>query len=431
MKITVPKYPDSLSRVCTRWRQIAMDVPTLWSHIDLVTFSSRSQGFEARAKAFAARAGSSLLDVHVYEPAVYDILSTETAEEFLTTIAWQIRSLEFLRPEDSELDDQSVIGLCFEICEPGTLTELTLLDYSSRTPTSIGGYENPNDIASALRLHLSQEELDDLLLQITGVRLDGIYFPWTNQIYQGLVELRLDSTCTSIHGTAVLISESELVNILLSSPRLRILYFGLVVQDTLPEDSVTPPVLLEYLEVLSLTLRVHALPGTFLRLLSPGSKPLHLSLIFSPYTDDALPLCASKVRDFFIRSNVSKLHINGVKSGTYQILGELACQSPNLRGLATTKVGSHPTRNPTSNHDARAAPSACLYLDTLYLIRSSIKLDTLKQLLRQYSVKRLVIWNCGGSTRPSDQLLQIKLSRLCPAVRCIDRKEPNPIEDWD
>lgn len=63
------KPPESLSHVCSRWRQIALGSHQLWTHIDVIPFHSPSkfEGFLARGETFAARAGSLPLHIHMFE----------------------------------------------------------------------------------------------------------------------------------------------------------------------------------------------------------------------------------------------------------------------------------------------------------------------------------------------------------------------------
>lgn len=426
-KITLPKYPDFLSRVCTRWRQIVMDTPTLWSHIDLVPFSSRSQGFEARAKAFITRAGNSLLDIHVYEPAFYEDFGTESMLEFLVSIAPRIRSLEFVIPDTSEALDESVIECCFENCTPGTFTELSITDNGSTAPNFLEAADDPDDVSDSLWLNIPPDYLEELLLPVTVLRLDGVFLPWQHKLYHELVELRLTST-----REPTLISEHELVGILLLSPRLRILYFGLTIISALPEDSHMFPVRLNDLEVLDLTSLEYSQLGTFLRLLSPGSRSLRLS--FDPYVVDDLPLCEDSVKDFFARSNVRELHLSDFSRGTYQRAGELISPISNLRVLAMIGVYSFPSPHSTPNSDNHTTPAARSPLDVLYMIRGRVDLDELETFIKQYPVNTLVFWNCkvfDGRNIQSDCELQTKFSKLCHSVRCIGKDAPNPIENWD
>ncbi|KAH7325159.1 hypothetical protein B0J17DRAFT_682403 [Rhizoctonia solani] len=62
---TFIKDPVILSHVCSHWRHIAINWGNLWSHIDLIPqqflFTRRS----TRAKTYLARAGQSLLDIHI------------------------------------------------------------------------------------------------------------------------------------------------------------------------------------------------------------------------------------------------------------------------------------------------------------------------------------------------------------------------------
>lgn len=427
-RISLPKYSEILSRVCTRWRHIAMGSPTLWSHIDFVPFSSRGQGFEARAEACVARAGDALLDIHIYDREVDEDFNMNKMLNLLTTAAPRIRSLEFFISAASEGPDRSLIGCCFGNCIPGTFTELAISDRSSTTIAFIRAADDPGAV-NDLWLNVPLGNLEDLLLPVTVLRLDGIYLPWTYQVYQGLVELRL--TCT--RKSAAEISEEDLVTILLLSPGLRILYFGLILKTPRSGDFPMSPVRLDDLEALSWTSIRHHQLGTFLRLLSPGSKSLRLS--FEPHVVRNQVECGDEIKDFFTRSNVVELYITNIAHGTYQMIGQLIEPIPNLRVLVINGAPFYPHHFKfTGNVYNRSAIPACAPLDMLYVTRARVELNKLEPFLRQYPANSLTFWDCvvsDGGNLQSGREIQTAFSRVCPAVRCISKDEPNPVKSWD
>lgn len=428
-KITLPKYPDFLSYVCTRWRQLVVHSPTLWSHIDLVPFSPLSRGFETRAEVCVTRANNLLLDLHVYEPAFCEQIDIDKMLDLLVALAPRVKSLELAIPDASEVLDKSVIECCFGNCSPGTFTRLILTDHGSNAPTFLWASDDPDDLDEGW-LDIPSEKIDNLLLPVTDLLLDGIYLPWTHQAYHGLVELRLTSTRKPVAS----ITESELVNILSLSPRLKILHFGLTITAPLPKGSSIPPVRLDDLEILNLTSPRYAQLSTLLRLLAPGSNPLRVSL--EPYSLDSPPLHMGEVKDFFARSNVAELHIRRFprEEDLRPGVNELIDPNPNLRILAMSDAYWKRRATPIIGLDNQQPTTPRRHLDALYIINSRIELDELERVITQYPVKMLVFWGCRvyeGRVIQSSHELQTKLSRLCSDIRCIPWTEDNPTEGWD
>ncbi|KAH7332635.1 hypothetical protein B0J17DRAFT_632269 [Rhizoctonia solani] len=122
----------------------------------------------------------------------------------------------------------------------------------------------------------------------------GIFPSWSGTAYHGLVDLRLRSTPCWSH-----IEEAELISILKSIPRLRILHFGLEVWNPVPDA--------EQLQVVkpfsSNNNGVHS--NSVLPLLAPGPKPLRLSLGGAFKLDDALN---AELDGFFVRSRVTNFY---------------------------------------------------------------------------------------------------------------------------
>lgn len=110
----------------------------------------------------------------------------------------------------------------------------------------------------------------------------GIYPHWTSQAYVGLFDLRLANS-------AMTITESQLVNILTSSPRLRVLCFSPQITDPLPAGSQIVPLRLDNLEVLNLQLMAYEQRDILLRWLAPGPNPLQLCLQAYPRLTESMP----------------------------------------------------------------------------------------------------------------------------------------------
>ncbi|KAG8680174.1 hypothetical protein FRC11_002850, partial [Ceratobasidium sp. 423] len=258
----VPAYPDTLMHVCSRWRYVGMNSPTLWSHIDLLTNKALplEQWVIRRAEAHTKRAGQLPLDVHFpIFPGQADSIVTEGLSRLLSesNIATRARSLDvgFKREPSSNDSILRPLSKLFENCRPGTLTRLNMYSNTVRVGgLFIDGKEKSERSSEppALPLGIPEEHLESVLSGVTSLKLRLIYFPWASPVYHGLLELRLTGYQDSIS-----ITESQFANILGASPRLRILEFGLHIRRESPKDTLAVPIQLADLEALNLSMSLH------------------------------------------------------------------------------------------------------------------------------------------------------------------------------
>lgn len=430
-KVILPNYPEFLSHVCTRWRQIVRDSPSLWSHIDIVPFNCLNQAFKTRAEASISRAGDSLLDIHLYEPELYNNFDHEGVIDFFAIAAPRMRSLELVAPDISNWVDDSVLDFCFGNCTVGTFTELTIASSSAGDSIFIEATYDPDFLSTNVWLNVPPEDLEALLAPVIVLRLDGVFLPWCHPVYRGLVELRLVTT----RKRPTQITELEVVNILRSSPNLRVLQFGLKITDLL-DDSPLFPVHLSDLEILDSTPMQRDQLGTFLRLLAPGPKPLQFS--FSPHiprNGSSVPPHEDKIEGFLTRSNVTRIHVKGLPNPPDINLSSLLSPLPGLRVLAldSFQIGRRPHSTPDPRELKQFSPHP-RPLDALYVIDSLINLDDLEEVIKHHQVRKVVFWRCGLTHDDewlSDyELVKKKLSVSCPFIECLGKEEPNPIEHW-
>lgn len=434
-------YPDILSHVCSRWRQVAIGSCKLWSHIDFPILPAFRKGRLARAEAFAARAGQLLLHVHIY-----DTMTSQgyphpnpipALVSFLNSVAPKTRSLELGTKYAFRDYYLPILESCFANGVAGSLTQLTISEYTlyaidKRTHGFLEAAGSTTNSRS-LRLNVSHESLEDMWLPITVLRLSGLYPPWTSKIYHGLVELHLFSWKFS---GAFIITESELVGILISSPQLRVLRFGLGIKDPVASNTPVLPVHLNDLEILNLKVIPAERLGIVLRWLAPGSKPLRL--ILGAFHDVELPFTHhlnTEVEEFISRSNVTKICVDG--KGTYPWAAELLRLSsyPSLQVLALDNYLNSQSPGQVSHPDDQDSPALHPRLDRLYLLRQTVEFDQLEQMIRRYQVHELLV--CNLKVFRSQQLisdeeeLKRNLSHVCPTVRILTKDELIQSKDWD
>ncbi|KDN46068.1 hypothetical protein RSAG8_04575, partial [Rhizoctonia solani AG-8 WAC10335] len=187
--------PLIMSHVCSRWRQIAIHTPILWSHIDLQPDLDKADVPRAiaRLEAFVERSGQTLLDIHILDPPPVNFdpfdVSRDESESYLQPL------IEFIAPHtkcltlesSSGLDDgnhpRATLAAFFAKCVPGTLKTLTIEIPASRPSYSPwGSYLSAHDRAT---LGLPMENLESLLHSITTLRLCGYYPRADSKAYHG------------------------------------------------------------------------------------------------------------------------------------------------------------------------------------------------------------------------------------------------------
>ncbi|CAE6482127.1 unnamed protein product [Rhizoctonia solani] len=317
--IKYPLYPDSLAHVCSYWRRVAITHPSLWTHIDIVLDHSLNPELFSRAKTYVIRAGQLPLEIHISDPGSeretdrgfaiendsltdgdplhdpsYDWPDLHDFKIFTSdTVA--IKSLEL----DLTIDHRhreiyySVLEYFFARCKPGFLAQYIVRCVGGESVESrpfIEPADRPHSLDGAL-LAVSSEHLEELWLHIPIVRVNGLCPHWTSKAYHGLVELYID---VGVPG----ISETQLIGVLKSSPKLQVLHLKTPVIEDLDEVDT---VFLEDLRDLNILSAVDAgYSANFLPWIHPGTAPLQLSFS-GPARGEA--------SDFFGRVNVTRFYL--------------------------------------------------------------------------------------------------------------------------
>ncbi|KAB5588250.1 F-box-like domain containing protein [Ceratobasidium theobromae] len=426
-------YPELLSHVCSHWRQLSISLCPLWSHIDLPPIKQLTQfvnGFVnknllARAKVFVARAGSTQLDVHLFQPdgrCESDIDFTD----LYSLVAPHMRSLDL----KANICSHYILALQHFLANssPGLLKELSIRDRA----TPAHSYIEPREVHFDLNhwsLDMPQQALDEVLLPINVLRLNGIFFRPESQAYQGLVEL-------VIRPQAKLprITESRLIQILESSPRLHTLCIGVLIEDI---DLLDPPrsvVTLNELEVLNLIQMRNHKPECLLRLIAPGPKPLRLML---GVRDNLMNLLRHEwLQGFFARSNVTELLVRGKDTSLelYKLLEYL----PSLRIVSLSSFVLKGTRTPSDTYEQCIQRSQ---LEALYLLQCEIDPNHFLWMAEVNRTRPIVlkIWNClwydTDDCMCGDDSLQKELSVIFPIKKnnppCSSVSQDGTLFIWD
>ncbi|KAG8727892.1 hypothetical protein FRC11_012246 [Ceratobasidium sp. 423] len=458
--IEYPLYPDALAHVCSFWRRVAIGSPSLWTHIDIALDDPLNPGLFARAKVYATRTGQLPLEIHISDPGsererghVRDVLEGNRArsnphkpsEEWDDWHGFKILPSETIPIKSLEMDlhicgrygeiYDSVLEYFFAHCKPGVLTKYNVrcnagwIEYRP----FIEPAETPHSREGAL-LAIPIHRLDEVWLHISSIRVNALCPHWETKAYHGLVELYIDEGIPEI-------SESQLFNILRSSPKLQVFHLKPFLDEPTEDEELenVGRIYLEDLRELNLMIRggeEGTCASRILRQIAPGSKPLQLSLAAVP-TEDLVDFCS--------RANVTRFYIwcsrrLGPALGQCRRLETLVL---NERDLCTQDL----TALIDVDDDGDGLPSvpvtpSTTQIDTLYLLSySKFVFEQIQAVVEKYSIQRLVIY-CGKLSYHTDKgmivsentrNIRAKLSTItaCPTIEYSHRSFCNDYEEGE
>ncbi|CAE6380817.1 unnamed protein product [Rhizoctonia solani] len=434
--------PVVFASVCVQWRTLMFQFPTFWSRIDLVHGHRAGWNIIPRAKIWAECAGLCPLDIRV--AVVSCNLIEKGFVDFLNSIATRtLGSLSFILENASDVNEGTFFKLYFSNWAPGTLKKLIIekTKHSGRYSRLIKSSNSvqQHDSESYLFVDLPDDLLEALWRPVTVLRLHGIYIDWGSQAYHGLTELSLLPSRETHESPTTSIRESQFKMILMSSPGLRVLRFGLAVAPNigviLTQGEAIIPVQLNDLELLDLDFdrRTETSLKYILRWVAPGPKPLILLL---PRSYGAIPgsdLVAHNrpdIQSFLVRAKVTELCMY-IRDPALDWLFSL---TPHLRTLAVWLSSSLVTSH---NETQENIDSSYGTIDKIYVLASTLKLNTFCQWLSRCPPTRaLVYWRCvflddeGKRTYQADEFIkQQKTPTVCSHIENIT-DEPCPIGGW-
>ncbi|CAE6472548.1 unnamed protein product [Rhizoctonia solani] len=447
LTIKYPQYPDCLSHICSSWRRIAMNSPVLWSHIDIALDHSLNPNLFKRANAYARRVGLYPVSIHianaksireqerhslrqtVTDPVLYEAWGDwEDLQEFkFLTELTRIKSLEIdLCLLDGLRDCHfSMLEYFLARCEPGTFTQYTTrVSATTRLPPAGGSFIEPANAPRTIKgalLCLPSRHFESIWLGTSSIRINGLCPHWTSKAYHGLVELYLDLGMPKI-------TEAQLVNMLKSSPELRILHINADITHPSPYGASITPIFLNELEQLTVIQlwpddpnNKLQDPSNFVRWIAPGQKPFKLTS-FGSTLEEFPRFCA--------RSSITQLHI---ETWVDNILCEIIRQCPALKILILSAFDFGdpelhlilPPVDAASGDSQRSTSTT--HIDHLYLLDfEELKFDDILATIQQYSVQSLTIWKGGLTYRTDEGMKTSKHAReiraklsVIPSNQCI------------
>ncbi|KAF8755646.1 F-box-like [Rhizoctonia solani] len=465
--VQLPKYPDTIAQVCSRWRRIAVACPSLWSHIDIVLSCPLSIGFHDRAKVHVTRAQPLPIDIYIIDPGIYreakksnnnssfeldfpgagppderkvwnELMRKNNPEnfEFISPeVMPRIRTLGLRVHYQCHAIHSRALEHCLTNCLPGGLRELNINVPYGRYFTPIflqpEAYSGPHGRNRTWPwLALSERQLEYAWASVVTLHLKGVYPFWNSAAYHGLTELRLPEG----HR----ISDSELVRFLGSSPQLRTICCNFRIRETYHNNTVFSPIALKELEVIDLMNMSDSSVETFLRWLNPGSKPLQLSLCCNPIS--------VVLKDFVSRSNVREIRVRP-PLWEDKILPLAWFYLPlQLRILGVDGWGVNPVDDwgpspMTPQHDQPVETQSPLDLDALYMLSCYFEdFSSFEEFVKKCAPQRLILWDCEISHSNTKSRIDLPLlrsaaggnfSQLCPSVECLTSSDSKPLSDWE
>ncbi|KAL5637283.1 hypothetical protein ACGC1H_001056 [Rhizoctonia solani] len=414
-----PPNLQTLMRTCDRWRQVIINSPFLWTHIDLkVECGYTTLPRVNYAKLCVKRVAQMPLDVHII-----DLSSSEPPEHsirtslvsFITSVAPRVRSFVFHL--NDLIPNVHSLAAFFDNCSPGILTSLQL------------GLERPQDrnlvlldaetgvYERVLSAHLSEERFEEIFQGVIALQLDFIHPTrrWTSSAYHGLVELRLTSWVSQV-------TESQFVGILKQSPGLRILECATSFDDPLEKGIPVDPIPLFDLEVINLGRNESPVVEDIVRWLGPGVKPLQLLLI-SPTSFEA---CLSA---FISRSNITRFYCR------QRELMRVMYFVHHLPDLKTLVLGYDWLGVRDKNIESKVAVKGKVSssLETLYV--TDLNCFNLKRLHKAFSLeslRRVVFYRCSPAERLEEIVLKIPVTtRSRIEFVIVPKDDPNPVGEWE
>ncbi|CAE6357475.1 unnamed protein product [Rhizoctonia solani] len=385
----------------------------------------------ARAKARMTRTGRLLLDVHI----IGSLLEVEELEQWFALAAPRTKSLTMIICDVYDTHE-SVLTAWFRHCSPGTFSHLTVWKEIASGPDDdlILDFRNP--------FSYNELEFEEVFRRLESLRLRQLYPYWTSPMFRGLTELHLASH--QLQPSQLLaIAASQLIGILQSSPKLRVLRLDLkVVEDQPNMEALCTPIRFDDLEVLDLSTESRQ-PDLeqlelLLPLIIPGTKPLQLTI---DELDEGHLILEEIVQAFFARSNVTRLKLvyddMSYKELDFELLSRLA---PQLRHFVLEQylweefssdiLESYPRFHERDN----SAPDS--RIEYLYLHRCVIELEWCSKLLRDlaHPPRVLVFWRCSflqNRERTFDnEEIRRAFEGVCHDARILKWDAPKPPDDW-
>ncbi|CAE6402513.1 hypothetical protein ACGC1H_000287 [Rhizoctonia solani] len=412
-----------LAQVCSQWRSVCLSCCSLWTQIDY--HPQGDVGLQPRlldqVKTYLYRAGQRPLRISVRLGDFPDEWYNSNSKILFKSCAARMQALELVvlpLQEDEPTISLSNIQLKFlqtllSSATSGVLTELitVVLHSGHRMGPQQHSHTQPF-------LNLTTKKSNVSLEHVGVLNLHGLFPSWKSTVYHNLVDLRLAPELDSPY----IITKAELVSILVMSPRLRTLHFGMKLVGSPMETSVESnshvPVNLVDLETLRIFCyshdfyNVHDKAERLLPLLAPGIKPLRVFLEGGSIAAFVKPITVEQTRAFFERSNVTELHARR------HLLPLKLLSSAIMRNLKLLVLEDCVARSfPRPIEDISPVLSSRPFIQTLQMNQCTMPLAELQSSLQRFRVQQLLLYqNTFDSEPASEEKVRADLSAVCVSI---------------
>ncbi|KAG9080044.1 hypothetical protein FS749_008153 [Ceratobasidium sp. UAMH 11750] len=415
----------TLTAVCSHWRELVIQSPSLWSHIDVVFSHDWRLLNSKRTKLWIERSRGVTLDIHISESEIRGtgLRPNPSADEIK-------RAIKILKPLMSR-----TVDLRINIGSQEILDQVIKCWFKRSLPIVPNSLHifNPSQGTEPLTLRArSVEGREDQVEKYSKVfhtchRLSlkkcRILVPAS--FHGGLVELRLERPPSPL---ALL----ELLAILAANPRLRILAL-LDVAIRSPEDEQEALGFLVTINCLeSLTIYDEAHSNNyhlFLPILSIGSDALNLSLCL---LDD--PRFITACHSFLRRTTVTTLHAYNLVG--YMTPAAILCPMPHLQTMAIEGCGVvlRDLSGLLAAHFYNSEYNPWPSLHTLYLDGGLFSLQLIQAFAQIRSVQRLRMYGISvfKFESPLTKRAREQLHGIMSGVEDfgIYEQDQSPVRNW-
>ncbi|KAF8593237.1 hypothetical protein BDV93DRAFT_587710 [Ceratobasidium sp. AG-I] len=383
-----PAYPAILASVCQLWRQIALDLPSIWTYLHIHLDGSFSVNTRKCAELWSYRSRNfplRLKMVQYNDNRDPEGLSNDLARP-MGLIAPRIQDFYI---ESSRHVMQIVLCSLINNGKPGSIRSLELFDeYEGPGSEHVLAWDP--DVA---HLAPSSDRTEELLSSIRDLKLLSAYFPWYSTAYENLASLSLDLEANDLGDAAP--TQNEIAKILASSPMLHTLSLNLDSSCRHRQPSVVP-ILLKSLRSFTLMSYNFRLCLVFLPLIAPGLHALEVMITMHP---DATFI--EELQSFFTRSVIATQDAESIKAvswfeSIFKGLSQLVSLS--LGGCDFVDIGLMLFAHSASKSNPQTIPP-WPKLETLELLHCQIENDLLLPLLGMHSIRAFKLY--GGTNIPS------------------------------
>lgn len=384
------RYPATLASVCRLWRQIALDLPSIWAYIRIRIDGAHSANSRRCAELWSHRSQRSTLHLDMLQ------CSITGSPTFFTSDLLSVMSLVAPRVQDFYAKGSRCVtqfALC-NLINDGTVGSLKSLELTEYDNSGSGDFLAW--FPEIARLAPSHDRTAEFLSSVHTLKLSSVFLPWHSTAYENLVSLSLDLSAHNFGDFAP--TQREIANVFLSSPMLHTLSLTLDFPCRDRQSSVVP-IRLNSLRSFTLISYKATYCLGFLPLIAPGTHGLETRV--RVHSD---PAFIEELQSFFARSIVVRLRVDSCEAVSwFETLSKGLSQ---LRSLCLSNCDFIDVNLLVFVHTSLTSNSRTLpvwpELETLELLGCQIDNKILLHLLSIHSIRKIQILR-GCCNPPSRQ----------------------------